>query len=69
VTDRKRRGALEVGLAADVGGEDRGGRAALQGGDLVIAQLLRELRLQDGIGAGRAAAEMRVGDGGQRVAK
>jgi len=69
VTDRKRRGALEVGLAADVGGEDGRGHAAGEGGHLVFQKPLREHRLKNRISARRAAAEVSVGDGGQRVAQ
>src|SRR6185503_10618314 len=55
--------ALQMGLAADVGREYGGGLSARQGGDLVVPQLVGKLRLEDRVGARRAAAEMGVGDG------
>ena len=59
---RQRGSALEVGLAADVGGE-YGLRCALcECFYFVGAQLVGEFGLQDGISAGRAAAQVRIGN-------
>lgn len=69
VADGKRRGGLEVRLAADVGGEDGGGRTALQRRDLVRQQALRQLRLEDGVSSRRTAAQMCLRHIGQRIAK
>jgi hypothetical protein len=52
VLHRQKRRALQVGLASDVGREDGGGGAALERGDLVGAQLLRQRRLQYRVRAG-----------------
>ena len=60
---------MQVRLAADVRGEDGGGRAALQGCDLVFQKPLRERRLKNRISARRPAAEVRVGNGTKRVAE
>src|SRR5690606_4377527 len=43
--DRRAPGAVQVGLAADVGGDDHLRLAAFQGVELVVAQLLGNLRL------------------------
>src|SRR5689334_21090210 len=66
---RETRGGLEVCLAADIGGEDGGGRATFKGGDLVFQQSSRKARLEDRIGAGRPAAEMCLRHIGQRIAE
>src|SRR5471032_1159530 len=61
VFHRRVRARLQMDYAADVGRDDglRAGR--LQMGQLAVAQLQRQLLLQDRIGAGRAAAQMTVG--------
>src|SRR2546430_16142540 len=60
--DRHRSATADVRQAADVGRGDELRRAALEGGDLGTQQPLRQLRLQDGIGARRAAAFLAVAD-------
>ncbi len=52
--------------AADIGAGDRGRAARGQRGDLVCLQTFGDLRLQDGIGTRRTAAQVSVGDRGQR---
>ena len=63
VLHRHLRAARQVILAANVRGDDHLGHARLQRGELVALQLRGQLRLQDRVGARRAAAQVCVGDG------
>src|SRR3546814_20126092 len=56
VLDRRAAGAIEVGLAAAVGGDDHLRLAALQCVALVVAQLGGSVRLGDRNDSGRAPA-------------
>ena len=60
---------LQVREASDIGRRDRFRVAGAQRGELPFAQLAGELRLQDRVGARRAAAQVAVGDRGQLVAR
>src|SRR5713101_9713946 len=60
VLDRQLGAALQLREAADVGGEDPLGAARGERGKPVALQLRGELRLQDGVGTRRAAAQMCV---------
>ena len=62
------RGLGQVHPAADVAGADRGRRRLGQRRELVGAQGVRERRLGQRLGAGRAAAEVGVADGLRIVA-
>src|SRR5580698_8945578 len=61
------RGAAQVVQAADVRGRDHLGCTAPERLELGSEQALRQLRLQDGISAGRPAAALPVIDRRQRV--
>lgn len=67
--DRQRGRALKMYLAADVGREDDVGLAAFQRVDLVVSQFAGELGLEERVGAGGAAAQMRIRDRRQFIAK
>ncbi len=54
---------LQVGDAAGVGADDHARRPRGEGLHLEVAQLLRQLRFQDGVGAGRATAHVAIGTG------
>lgn len=54
---------LQMRLAADVGSEDFGWRIRGQRFNFVGEQALGQFGLQDGIGARRAAAQMRIRNG------
>ena len=56
------RAALELRHAADIGGHDHVGRDLGDIGELALAQLAREFGLEQIISAGRAAAEMTLGN-------
>ena len=60
--DRRPACAGKMGLAADVGGGDALGPPRLQRPELAPAQLARKRRLQQRVGARRAAAQVRVVD-------
>lgn len=60
VAHRRGRAALQVGDAADVGAGDHGGLQFVQMAELAVAQLVRQLGVEHGIGAGRAAAQVRL---------
>lgn len=60
VAHRQAGRGLQMRLAADVGGQDRGRRVRGERIDLVGEQALRDSRLQDRVGARRSAAQVRV---------
>ena len=62
---RRATGTVEVCLAADVGSDDDFRLATFQGIELVVAQLLGQLRLGQRVAACRAAAQVRVGHAGE----
>jgi hypothetical protein len=59
---RQRCDALEVGLTADIGGEDGLRFVSRERRNFVVAQLVGKIGLQYRVGAGGAAAQMRVGN-------
>ena len=59
---------LDMRQAADVGGGDDLGRPDSSAWTLLPSSCLRELRLQDRVGARGAAAQVRIGHRGQREA-
>ena len=68
VPHRPRRPARKMRLAADVRRRDHVRPLGLERDQLAAVELLRELGLQDRVGAGRAAAQVRIGDRQQLVA-
>ena len=60
--DRGSTCTVEVGLAADIGGDNDFGVLAFQGIELVVAQLPRQFGLGQRISARRAAAQVTVGN-------
>src|SRR3989440_2508237 len=65
VTHRHRGAPADMCEAADVGGGDEVGRAALESRALLPQQPARRLRRQDGIGSRRTAALVAVGNRGE----
>jgi hypothetical protein len=61
VHDRHTGAAADLHHAADIAGGDDVGRQRLERLDLAVLQLLRDFRLHQVVGAGRAAAQVRVG--------
>ena len=55
--------ALQVGDTADIGREDLRRRCGLQGSQFAVAQLCGQCGLQDAVGAGGSAAQVRVAAG------
>lgn len=59
--------ALELGHAADIAGDNHVRRDALDIFQLAVAQLAGQFGLKNIVGAGRATAQMALGNIGQRV--
>ncbi len=67
--DRRLAGGSKMKKAADVGGGDAIGLAFFQGFHFLLQQPVGKFGLQDLVGARRAAALVRIGDGGELEAQ
>ena len=66
VPKRSPRSALQVRLAADIGGQDQVRRSRTERRQLAVAQLPRQSGLGDRVGAGRTATQMGIRHGLRR---